>query len=41
MSVKLVMRASRASSKSVGLENFETVYFPYIIYDGKTALLHS
>lgn len=33
-------KAGRALTNSVGLETFQTTYFPYLIYDGRTPLPH-
>lgn len=40
VAVHLVRKAGSALSKSIGLENFQTAYFFYIIYDSRTALPH-
>lgn len=40
VAVQSVTRTWKASTKSIGVENFETAYSLYFIYDRRTALLH-
>lgn len=41
MAVWAVARAWSALLNSIGLQNFQTAYWPYVVYDGRTDLPHN